>query len=128
MFPFPERVIHVRTARTSLAFLKKRSITFYALLVFGSVSPFFPPLCLIFFVCLFVCFLFILARRTQTVRRSWITYSFGSPKMIEFLSPFPFRKRTRDGKNYASPRRCNSIFCLFILFPIYLRNKIPSSD
>ncbi len=64
----------------------------------------------------FVCFLFTRVCRTQTPRRSWITYSFGSPKLIEFLSPFPFRKATRESKNDASPWLSKTICRLFILF------------
>lgn len=78
-----------------------------------------------FFGC---CFLSTLVRRTQTPRRSWITYSFGSPKLIEFLSPFLFGKKKgkTECKNYVFPMRPKtlSFYCFFVL----LCNKIPSRD
>lgn len=111
LFLFPERVSLVHTRYLWLLW-KGSTLCLHSAAVWLNV--FFFPVMFFFFVR----FLFICVCRTQTPRRSWITYSFGSPKLIEFLSSFPFREGMRESKNYASPRRSKSIFCLFILFPI----------
>lgn len=110
LFLFPERVRVVHAGYLWLLW-KGSALCLRSAAVWLNVSFF----SVMFF---FVRFLFARVCRTQTPRRSWITYSFGSPKLIEFLSSFPFRKGMRESKNYASPRRSKTIFCLFILFPI----------
>lgn len=86
--------LEVHAARISVAFSRTAEHYVYAPLLFGWMS--FSVWSFFFFW--FVCVLFTRVRRTQTPRRSWITYSFGSPKLIEFLSPFPFRKATTESK------------------------------
>lgn len=62
----------------------------------------------------FVCLLFF--SHGSLPRRSWITYSFRSPKLIEFLSKFHFRKGARESENGASPEHSTTVFCLSFHF------------
>lgn len=106
--------------------LSKSNALCYAPLVFASVSSLFLffPFDLFFFffsiVAVFTC-----ARRTQTPQWSWITYGFGSPKLIEFLKPISLQKENK--KNYASSMHSKTPRALSILFPFLMCNKINSN-